>query len=30
MSRQIVRAQEQRGAGDIEALLRSGSTWTVD
>jgi len=30
MSRQIVRAQEQRGAGDLEALLRSGSTWTVD
>jgi 2-oxoglutarate/2-oxoacid ferredoxin oxidoreductase subunit beta len=30
MSRQIVRAQESRGVGDIEALLRSGSTWTVD
>jgi 2-oxoglutarate ferredoxin oxidoreductase subunit beta len=30
MSRQIVRAQDQRGVGDIEALLRSGSTWTVD
>jgi len=30
MSRQIVRAQEQRGAGDLEALLRPGSTWTVD
>jgi 2-oxoglutarate/2-oxoacid ferredoxin oxidoreductase subunit beta len=30
MSRQIVRAQEQRGVGDLEALLRSGSTWTVD
>ncbi len=29
MSRQIVRAQEQRGAGDLAALLRSGSTWTV-
>ncbi|MGH9006992.1 MAG: 2-oxoacid:ferredoxin oxidoreductase subunit beta, partial [Acidimicrobiales bacterium] len=29
LSRQIVRAQEQRGAGDLEALLRSGSTWTV-
>jgi 2-oxoglutarate ferredoxin oxidoreductase subunit beta len=30
MSRQIVRAQEQRGVGDLDALLRSGSTWTVD
>jgi 2-oxoglutarate ferredoxin oxidoreductase subunit beta len=30
MSRQIVRAQEQRGVGDLAALLRSGSTWTVD
>ncbi len=30
MSRQIVRAQERRGVGDIDALLRSGSTWTVD
>jgi 2-oxoglutarate ferredoxin oxidoreductase subunit beta len=30
MSRQIVRAQERPNAGDIEALLRSGSTWTVE
>ncbi len=30
LSRQIVRAQEQRGIGDLDALLRSGSTWTVD
>jgi 2-oxoglutarate/2-oxoacid ferredoxin oxidoreductase subunit beta len=30
MSRQIVRAQEQRGVGDLDALLRSGSTWTVE
>ena len=29
LSRQIVRAQEQRGAGDLGALLRSGSSWTV-
>jgi 2-oxoglutarate/2-oxoacid ferredoxin oxidoreductase subunit beta len=30
MSRQIVRAQEQRGVGDLDSLLRSGSTWMVD
>ena len=30
MARQIVAAQEQRGAGDLSALLRSGSSWTVD
>jgi len=30
MSRQIVQAQERRGAGDLDALLRSGSSWTVD
>jgi 2-oxoglutarate ferredoxin oxidoreductase subunit beta len=30
MSRQIVRAQERNGAGDLAALLRSGSSWTVD
>ena len=29
MSRQIVEAQE-RGPGDLAALLRSGSSWTVD
>ena len=29
MSRQIVAAQERRGPGDIKALLRSGSSWTV-
>ncbi|HVT75453.1 MAG TPA: 2-oxoacid:ferredoxin oxidoreductase subunit beta [Acidimicrobiales bacterium] len=27
---QLVAAQDQRGAGDLAALLRSGSTWTVD
>jgi 2-oxoglutarate ferredoxin oxidoreductase subunit beta len=30
MSRQIVRAQERLGVGDLDALLRSGSTWTVE
>jgi 2-oxoglutarate/2-oxoacid ferredoxin oxidoreductase subunit beta len=30
LSRQIVQAQEKRGAGDLHALLRSGSTWTVN
>jgi 2-oxoglutarate/2-oxoacid ferredoxin oxidoreductase subunit beta len=30
MSRQIVRVQERQGVGDLNALLRSGSTWTVD
>jgi 2-oxoglutarate/2-oxoacid ferredoxin oxidoreductase subunit beta len=30
VSRQIVRAQERGGVGDLEALLRSGSTWTVE
>jgi 2-oxoglutarate ferredoxin oxidoreductase subunit beta len=29
MSRQIVRAQETRGEGDLAALLRSGSSWFV-
>ena len=28
--RQLAAAQEQRGAGDLEALLRSGATWQVD
>jgi 2-oxoglutarate ferredoxin oxidoreductase subunit beta len=27
---QVARAVEQRGAGDLEALLHSGDTWTVD
>jgi 2-oxoglutarate/2-oxoacid ferredoxin oxidoreductase subunit beta len=30
MARQIADAQEQRGPGDLDALLRSGSSWTVD
>jgi len=30
MQRQIVDAQEKRGTGDLAALLRSGSSWTVD
>jgi hypothetical protein len=30
MSEQIVQTQEKRGIGDIEALLRSGSSWTVE
>ena len=30
MSRQIVDAQEREGPGDLAALLRSGSSWTVD
>jgi 2-oxoglutarate/2-oxoacid ferredoxin oxidoreductase subunit beta len=29
VSRQIAAAQEQRGPGDLAALLRSGSTWQV-
>jgi hypothetical protein len=29
MSQQIVQAQDKRGVGDIGALLRSGSSWTV-
>jgi 2-oxoglutarate ferredoxin oxidoreductase subunit beta len=29
MSRQIADATAKRGPGDLEALLRSGSTWTV-
>jgi 2-oxoglutarate ferredoxin oxidoreductase subunit beta len=29
MERQIVDAQEKRGMGDLAALLRSGSSWTV-
>jgi 2-oxoglutarate ferredoxin oxidoreductase subunit beta len=27
---QVTHAVEQRGAGDLEALLHSGDTWTVD
>jgi 2-oxoglutarate/2-oxoacid ferredoxin oxidoreductase subunit beta len=30
MARQIAATQERRGLGDLKALLRSGSTWTVD
>ena len=30
MSRQIDEATARRGPGDVAALLRSGSTWTVD
>jgi 2-oxoglutarate ferredoxin oxidoreductase subunit beta len=30
MSRQLREAAERRGPGDLEALLRSGGTWTVD
>jgi 2-oxoglutarate ferredoxin oxidoreductase subunit beta len=29
ISRQIAQAQERRGPGDLEALLRSGSVWEV-
>jgi 2-oxoglutarate ferredoxin oxidoreductase subunit beta len=28
-TRQIAAAQEQRGPGDLAALLRSGATWEV-
>jgi 2-oxoglutarate ferredoxin oxidoreductase subunit beta len=30
LSRQITDAQEKRGVGDLAALLRSGSSWTVE
>jgi 2-oxoglutarate ferredoxin oxidoreductase subunit beta len=30
MSEQIVQTQEKRGLGDVAALLRSGSSWTVE
>ncbi len=30
MSEQIIQAQAKRGLGDVAALLRSGSSWTVD
>ena len=30
MSEQIVQAQQKRGLGDVAALLRSGSSWTVE
>ena len=30
MSEQITDAQGKRGLGDVAALLRSGSSWTVD
>ena len=27
---QLIEAQARKGPGDLEALLRSGTTWTVD
>ena len=30
MARQVSDAQERRGVGDLAALLRSGSSWTVE
>ena len=30
MAEQITEAQGKRGLGDVAALLRSGSSWTVD
>jgi 2-oxoglutarate ferredoxin oxidoreductase subunit beta len=30
LNQQLVTAAERRGPGDLDALLRSGSTWTVD
>ena len=30
MSEQITHSQEKRGLGDVAALLRSGSSWTVE
>ena len=30
MSEQLAAAREQRGEGDLEALLHSGDTWIVD
>ena len=30
VSRQLAAAQEQKGSGDLAALLRSGATWSVD
>ena len=30
MARQVADAQERRGVGDLAALLRSGSSWSVD
>jgi hypothetical protein len=29
MAEQIATAVEQRGEGDLEALLHSGETWTI-
>jgi hypothetical protein len=29
MGEQLETAREQRGEGDLEALLHSGDTWTV-
>ena len=30
IGRQLLDAQERQGPGDLAALLRSGSTWTVE
>jgi len=30
MEGQIAKATEERGAGDLAALLQSGETWTID
>jgi hypothetical protein len=30
MAEQVTAAQEKRGLGDLGALLRSGSSWTVE
>ncbi|MGH8980431.1 MAG: 2-oxoacid:ferredoxin oxidoreductase subunit beta [Acidimicrobiales bacterium] len=30
MAQQVADAQERRGVGDLKALLRSGTTWTVE
>ena len=29
MSEQLAEAREERGEGELEALLHSGDTWTV-
>jgi 2-oxoglutarate ferredoxin oxidoreductase subunit beta len=30
LAEQIDQAVEQRGQGDLEALLRAGDTWTIE